>query len=107
MMSFQIKHPFLVASIVWGGGLLALIALDFALRATMPVPPHTLGMPESVWFGLQILLAVLASCPLLLHFRNHANWKAALQILFICLGGFVFLILVTGFYIVATGIDAL
>ncbi|MEN9864983.1 MAG: hypothetical protein RL748_573 [Pseudomonadota bacterium] len=92
---------------VWGAGLLILIALDFALRTLAPVARHTLGMPEALWFGMQILLAVLASYPLLLHLRNKRDWKTALQIFSLCLVGFIYLILVTGFYIIATGIDAL
>ncbi len=83
-----------------------LLMTDYGLRVATNTM-HQLGMNETIWFASQIFIAIVAMYPLLRYLQLHRNRHALIQVLGITAIGFLYNLILTWFYIVGTGVDAI
>ncbi|WDE13570.1 hypothetical protein [Thalassomonas haliotis] len=96
---------YLTALLTWFIGMPAIIAVSFTLRTVFGFTG--LGMPENVWFFSHILLAICALVALYFSVKSINKTKQALHFLSITLVGACYYLIVTGLYVIQSGIDSL
>ena len=85
-------------------GLLLIVAIDFAVRHFVGTP-NSLGLPEILWFSLQVLVGVFAS---VLFWKNAGQKSISIRLVYfipLLLAFLVMYILIIYGYVIETAID--
>ncbi|WP_062062416.1 hypothetical protein [Cellvibrio sp. OA-2007] len=85
-------------------GLLLIIAIDFAIRHFTGTL-NTLGLPETLWFSLQLLTGIFAS---ILFWKNTAQKSIPIRLAYyipLLLAFLIFYTLIIYVYVIETAID--
>ena len=106
MMRFFRLNAYLQASLIWLLGIGLLIVVDYALRVVNG-NMHALGMHETLWFAIPLVLAVLAAYPLLRQLQLKRTRQTLLYTMALLVAAFFYYLIAIWCYIIGSGIDAL
>ena len=104
MTGLDIKKGYGQALLIFVFGLLSLVVVDYSMRQ-FAGSPNNLGMPEMVWFALQIIITAVS---LFIFTKNiqmlSVSKKIISTLLFILLVAVVYLCVIYG-YVLSTQVD--
>jgi hypothetical protein len=101
----EIKKAYLRSLVIFLGGLLLLVAVDYCLRFSSGVM-HGLGMPEMIWFASQMIIAGISMCVFLLNIKLVAlGKKLSFSFVFLLSAGVIYLVVIYG-YVLLTRVDS-
>ena len=106
MGRYKLRKNFYIASIIfWLGGNTLLIVIDYLIRHASN-NFHRLGMNETLWFLLQIIIGIGSLGLLIKAVKHMSTHKAVLLSGVTIVVGFVVYVGLMWFYIVGTGVDS-
>ena len=99
------KNDYLASIVIWFGGLILLFAIDYIIRLAS-VNYYSLGMNETVWFLLQIVIGIGSLGLLVKAVKQMPTHKAVLLSGVTIVVGLIVYLVLTWLYVVGTGIDS-
>lgn len=100
----DIKKGYGQSLLIFVLGLLALVVVDYSMRQ-FAGSPNNLGMPEIVWFALQIIISVVSFFVFIKNIQTLPISKKILSsLLLLLIGAVVYLCIIYG-YVFSTQID--
>jgi glucan phosphoethanolaminetransferase (alkaline phosphatase superfamily) len=103
-LNMDIKKDYGQALLIFVFGLLSLVVVDYLMRQ-FTGSPNNLGMPEVVWFSLQIIISVVSFFIFIKNIQTlPISKKIISSLLLLLMGAVVYICIIYG-YVFSTQID--